>query len=240
MQRYVGRCIEQCMCVYTCVDYRVVYVRVQWYIVYIIMCIQYTLLKSICHIVWCTNIYIYGIYVSTCIYIQVEVQHFLFAASKHKVRYRYCSHYIFTTLNVIHDIHYYTICYTLYYTHYTQYTLYTILYIQVSEDSLEKLHATTSTTTIDNPNNNPPQTNGTTTGASSTRPKPNLKPPSHSTTPTQTKTTSILYSLYRQQHLRVLIISSIILQMCQQLCGINAVFYYSTTFFEGQYIQSIV
>ena len=127
---------------------------------------------------------------------------------------------------------------TLYIVHYTMHyiirIMYTIHMLQVSEDSLEKLHATTSTTTIDHPNNNPPQTNGTTTGASSTRPKPNLKPPySHSTTPTQTKTTSILYSLYRQQHLRVLIISSIILQMCQQLCGINAVFYYSTTFFEG-------
>ena len=133
--------------------------------------------------------------------------------------------------------HKYVIYYTLHYTHHTHYThyIYTIYYmLQVSEDSLEKLHSTTSTTTIDHPNNNPPQTNGTTTGASSTRPKPNLKPPSsHSTTPTQTKTTSILYSLYRQQHLRVLIISSIILQMCQQLCGINAVFYYSTTFFEG-------
>jgi MFS transporter, SP family, solute carrier family 2 (facilitated glucose transporter), member 3 len=32
---------------------------------------------------------------------------------------------------------------------------------------------------------------------------------------------------------RVLLVSCIVLQMAQQLCGINAVFYYSTTFFEG-------
>jgi hypothetical protein len=31
----------------------------------------------------------------------------------------------------------------------------------------------------------------------------------------------------------VLVVSAIVLQMGNQLCGINAVFYYSTTFFEG-------
>lgn len=39
--------------------------------------------------------------------------------------------------------------------------------------------------------------------------------------------------LFRARDQRVLVISSVILQMAQQLCGINAVFYYSTTFFEG-------
>jgi SP family facilitated glucose transporter-like MFS transporter 3 len=33
--------------------------------------------------------------------------------------------------------------------------------------------------------------------------------------------------------MRVLVVSSIVLQMSQQLCGINAVFYYSTSFFHG-------
>lgn len=38
------------------------------------------------------------------------------------------------------------------------------------------------------------------------------------------------------QDMRVLVVSSIVLQAGQQLCGINAVFYYSTSFFEG-YIE---
>jgi MFS transporter, SP family, solute carrier family 2 (facilitated glucose transporter), member 3 len=39
--------------------------------------------------------------------------------------------------------------------------------------------------------------------------------------------------LFRQVDLRPLVVSSIVLQMAQQLSGINAVFYYSTDFFEG-------
>ena len=39
--------------------------------------------------------------------------------------------------------------------------------------------------------------------------------------------------LFRNVDLRPLVISSIVLQMAQQLSGINAVFYYSTDFFEG-------
>jgi SP family facilitated glucose transporter-like MFS transporter 3 len=39
--------------------------------------------------------------------------------------------------------------------------------------------------------------------------------------------------LLQNSDLRVLVVSSIVLQMSQQLCGINAVFYYSTTFFGG-------
>ena len=39
--------------------------------------------------------------------------------------------------------------------------------------------------------------------------------------------------IFHAKDQRVLVVSSVILQMAQQLCGINAVFYYSTTFFEG-------
>jgi hypothetical protein len=38
--------------------------------------------------------------------------------------------------------------------------------------------------------------------------------------------------LLRDPHMHVLLIAALVLQMSQQLCGINAVFYYSTSFFE--------
>jgi SP family facilitated glucose transporter-like MFS transporter 3 len=44
---------------------------------------------------------------------------------------------------------------------------------------------------------------------------------------------AILSEMVSHSKLRVLFASSLILQMAQQLCGINAVFYYSTSFFEG-------
>ena len=44
---------------------------------------------------------------------------------------------------------------------------------------------------------------------------------------------SALYDLFRDQHVRLLLVSCLVLQISQQLCGINAVFYYSTMFFEG-------
>lgn len=44
---------------------------------------------------------------------------------------------------------------------------------------------------------------------------------------------SALGSLMKSKDMRYLFISAIILQCGQQLCGINAVFYYSTMFFEG-------
>jgi SP family facilitated glucose transporter-like MFS transporter 3 len=44
---------------------------------------------------------------------------------------------------------------------------------------------------------------------------------------------AILSEMVSHNRLRVLFASSLILQMAQQLCGINAVFYYSTSFFEG-------
>eukprot|EP00596_Hydrurales_sp_CCMP1899_P000568 CAMPEP_0119035618 /NCGR_PEP_ID=MMETSP1177-20130426/2755_1 /TAXON_ID=2985 /ORGANISM="Ochromonas sp, Strain CCMP1899" /LENGTH=563 /DNA_ID=CAMNT_0006994141 /DNA_START=164 /DNA_END=1855 /DNA_ORIENTATION=+ len=42
-----------------------------------------------------------------------------------------------------------------------------------------------------------------------------------------------MYDLLQAKDTRVLVVSAIVLQMGNQLCGINAVFYYSTTFFEG-------
>lgn len=46
-----------------------------------------------------------------------------------------------------------------------------------------------------------------------------------------------ILDLIHDKKIRVLLISCIVLQMAQQLCGINAVFYYSTTFFQG-YIEN--
>ncbi|CAM9455693.1 unnamed protein product, partial [Ectocarpus fasciculatus] len=42
-----------------------------------------------------------------------------------------------------------------------------------------------------------------------------------------------MLDLLRTREIRVLVVSCVVLQMSQQLCGINAVFYYSTSFFEG-------
>lgn len=43
----------------------------------------------------------------------------------------------------------------------------------------------------------------------------------------------IVKEMWDKPKIRKLLISSLILQVSQQLCGINAVFYYSTSFFEG-------
>ena len=42
-----------------------------------------------------------------------------------------------------------------------------------------------------------------------------------------------LAEIFQDQNVRLLLVSSIVLQMSQQLCVINAVFYYSTMFFDG-------
>jgi MFS transporter, SP family, solute carrier family 2 (facilitated glucose transporter), member 3 len=42
-----------------------------------------------------------------------------------------------------------------------------------------------------------------------------------------------MWDLWCAKDIRILVVSVIILQMAQQLCGINAVFYYSSSFFEG-------
>lgn len=39
--------------------------------------------------------------------------------------------------------------------------------------------------------------------------------------------------LFNARDIRILVVSSVVLQIAQQLSGINAVFYYSTTFFQG-------
>jgi SP family facilitated glucose transporter-like MFS transporter 3 len=44
---------------------------------------------------------------------------------------------------------------------------------------------------------------------------------------------AILKEMWSNRKRRILLVSSLVLQMGQQLSGINAVFYYSTTFFEG-------
>jgi MFS transporter, SP family, solute carrier family 2 (facilitated glucose transporter), member 3 len=44
---------------------------------------------------------------------------------------------------------------------------------------------------------------------------------------------AILQEMLMQPKIRTLLLSSLTLQMAQQFCGINAVFYYSTAFFEG-------
>ena len=48
-----------------------------------------------------------------------------------------------------------------------------------------------------------------------------------------TDTNGAFVEMFRDQDIHVLLLSCLGLQMAQQLCGINAVFYYSTDFFEG-------
>ena len=47
---------------------------------------------------------------------------------------------------------------------------------------------------------------------------------------------AVLAEMWSQRKTRILLISSLVLQMGQQFSGINAVFYYSTSFFEGVYV----
>jgi MFS transporter, SP family, solute carrier family 2 (facilitated glucose transporter), member 3 len=49
----------------------------------------------------------------------------------------------------------------------------------------------------------------------------------------KTSQLEVLKEMWGKPKVRKLLISSLILQLSQQLCGINAVFYYSTSFFEG-------
>ena len=55
----------------------------------------------------------------------------------------------------------------------------------------------------------------------------------HKTGRTSAHSSGALYDLIHCKEMWVLVVASVILQMAQQLCGINAVFYYSTSFFEG-------
>ena len=49
----------------------------------------------------------------------------------------------------------------------------------------------------------------------------------------QATTMGVLKDMWSQRNIRSLLISALLLQMGQQLSGINAVYYYSTSFFEG-------
>lgn len=49
----------------------------------------------------------------------------------------------------------------------------------------------------------------------------------------QSSTMNVLRDMWSQRRIRLLLISALVLQMGQQFSGINAVFYYSTSFFEG-------
>lgn len=47
-------------------------------------------------------------------------------------------------------------------------------------------------------------------------------------------------SMLRNKNIRLLVVSCVVLQMSQQLCGINAVFYYSTSIFKGVITNPLV
>lgn len=55
----------------------------------------------------------------------------------------------------------------------------------------------------------------------------------HKTARHSAHSSGAIWDLIKAKDVRILLISSIVLQIAQQLSGINAVFYYSTTFFEG-------
>eukprot|EP01039_Chlorochromonas_danica_P003125 gene3125-3422_t len=55
----------------------------------------------------------------------------------------------------------------------------------------------------------------------------------HKTARSSAHSTGAIWDLLRAHDVRILLVSSIVLQIAQQLSGINAVFYYSTSFFEG-------
>jgi SP family facilitated glucose transporter-like MFS transporter 3 len=55
----------------------------------------------------------------------------------------------------------------------------------------------------------------------------------HKTARHSAHSTGAIWDLITAKDVRILLASSIVLQIAQQLSGINAVFYYSTTFFEG-------
>lgn len=55
----------------------------------------------------------------------------------------------------------------------------------------------------------------------------------HRTGRSSAHSSGALWDLLHCPEMRVLVVASVLLQMAQQLCGINAVFYYSTSFFKG-------
>eukprot|EP01040_Poterioochromonas_malhamensis_P012332 gene12332-13484_t len=55
----------------------------------------------------------------------------------------------------------------------------------------------------------------------------------HKTARSSAHSSGALFDLLKAKDIRILVVSSVVLQIAQQLSGINAVFYYSTTFFRG-------
>jgi MFS transporter, SP family, solute carrier family 2 (facilitated glucose transporter), member 3 len=55
----------------------------------------------------------------------------------------------------------------------------------------------------------------------------------HNDTSSSSSLVSTLHEMWIQPNVRTLLVSALTLQVAQQFCGINAVFYYSTSFFEG-------
>jgi SP family facilitated glucose transporter-like MFS transporter 3 len=55
----------------------------------------------------------------------------------------------------------------------------------------------------------------------------------HKTARSSAHSSGAMLDLMRAKDIRILVVSSVVLQIAQQLSGINAVFYYSTTFFQG-------
>lgn len=51
---------------------------------------------------------------------------------------------------------------------------------------------------------------------------------------------AVLREMWSRRKIRTLLLSALVLQISQQLCGINAVFYYSTMFFEGVIADPLV
>jgi SP family facilitated glucose transporter-like MFS transporter 3 len=60
-----------------------------------------------------------------------------------------------------------------------------------------------------------------------------MDPVSETSNPREQASKGPFMELFTDKKVRMLVVSSLVLQMAQQLCGINAVFYYSTMFFEG-------
>mmetsp|Transcript_20891 Transcript_20891/g.30069 ORF Transcript_20891/g.30069 Transcript_20891/m.30069 type:complete len:596 (+) Transcript_20891:72-1859(+) len=55
----------------------------------------------------------------------------------------------------------------------------------------------------------------------------------HKTSRSSAHSSGAMWDLLHAKDVRILVVSVIVLQMAQQLCGINAVFYYSSMFFDG-------
>lgn len=55
----------------------------------------------------------------------------------------------------------------------------------------------------------------------------------HKTRRTSAHSSGAMIDLLRNRNIHVLVVAAVVLQMAQQFCGINAVFYYSTIFFDG-------